>query len=195
MQAAAQVDTVMDPRLWAVSETYAQAMLDLLAEDADAEEFDAELHALQELMDRMPEAKALLCAALLTRRERVELTGRVFAGRVSEKMEALLMLLARNGRFVLLPGIRRSFRHRLNQREGKVEVTVTTAAEVDAEQKRAVADLVREELDAEPLVTWRKDPSLIGGMILRVGDRVIDASVASELRKMTQALLRRKLGG
>ena len=126
---------------------------------------------------------------MLNVRQRRELVGRVFGGRVSERTEALLDVLSRNGRLGLLRGIAGAYRDLLHRREGKVEVSVRTAQPLDDAERKELAGRLREAFGAEPLLRLTVDESVLGGCVVQVGDERFDASVAGELQRMRQRLV------
>lgn len=186
--------SVMEPEAMTLAAVYAQAVLESLPDDQAAEDLAAELDQLLTLMDRIEGFDDLLAASLLNHRQRVELIDRVFRGRVSETLDGLLGVLARHDRLGILRTVAWQYRQMLNKRQGKVEVRLTTAVELDASQTQAVQTALAEALGARPLLTARVDPAILGGSVLRVGDRVYDASVAAELYRMKKLLTERSAG-
>ena len=187
-----EVDTVMNPVGDRIAGVYAEAVLAQLPSDREAEEVAAELDALAELLDQVEGFEDLMTAALIPNAERARMVQRIFHDRVSEPVEALLVVMAGQGRLGLLRALRRVFRSALYRRQGKREVTVFTAGELNAPQRARVAAALADTLRAEPVVTYRVDADLLGGMVVRVGDHVYDASIRSELENL-QGRLRREI--
>jgi len=73
---------------------------------------------------------------------------------------------------------------------GKREVTVVTAVPVAEKHQRRIAAALAETLRAEPVVRWDVDEKLLGGMVVRIGDHVYDASVRAELHRLEGRLAR-----
>ena len=73
--------------------------------------------------------------------------------------------------------------------ESRVEVEITTAAEVAQAQQQALLDALRKRLSRELVVSWKTDPSLVAGAVIRAGDLVIDGSVSGELAQLRQAVV------
>jgi F-type H+-transporting ATPase subunit delta len=193
MTAQAGPKHVMDPEVLHLAGVYADALAQTLPDNDPAESVAEELEGLVALADAEPDLDIGRFAAMLNTAQRESLVRRIFAGRVSDRVEALLMVLARHDRLELIRPVARTFREILNERQGKVEVTVTTARPVDPARRREVAQSLAGTLDAQPLVTWKTDPSLLGGLTIQVGDRVVDASVASRLDGFRDALRNRML--
>jgi F-type H+-transporting ATPase subunit delta len=172
----------------ALAERYAESLMAETDGDAEADAQAAELEALRGAMERVEGLEALLAGGTLGASQRAEVLGRLLGGRVGEKTEALVELMSERGHLGLLKDVAGAFRSRVNARQGKVAVTVTSAAALDAAQVAALERGLSEALGAEAIVAIRVDPSLIGGLVVRVGDRVIDASVAGALNQMRQWL-------
>ena len=92
----------------------------------------------------------------------------------------------------LLRTLRRVFHSKLHVRQGKLEVTVISAVTLSDLQCRHVQQALADALNAEPVLTCRVDPDLLGGVVVQVGDHVYDASIRAELRSV-QTRLRRDI--
>ena len=180
--------SVMDPQGEALAGVYAQGLLDCLPTNDQAEQAAEQLEGIVGLLDRVEGFRELLTAATLSAEERLGSIRRVFHGRILDPAEGLLGLLNRKGRLFLLPQVSAAFRRHLNDREGKVEVFVTSAAPLGAQQRAGVCMLVAEALGAEPVLHALVDPSLVGGLRLRIGDRLYDATVAGRLADLRRGL-------
>ncbi len=191
-QPTRQVETVMDPASVSAATVYVDALLGQLPSDSEAEEVARELDALVELLDKIDGFEALLTAALISSTERCDIVRRIFHDRVSEIVEALLVVMADAGRLGLLRTLRRVFHAKLHVRQGKLEVTVISAVTLSDLQRRHVQQALVESLNAECVMTCRVDPDLLGGVVVQVGDHVYDASIRAELRSV-QARLRRDI--
>jgi len=191
-QPARQPDTVMDPTSVSIAAVYADALLGQLPSNPEAEEVARELDALVDLLDSIEGFEGLLTAALITSADLCEMVRRIFHDRVSEVVEALLVVMADAGRLGLLRTLRRVFRSKLNARQGKLEVTVISAVALSDRQREHIRGALAESLKAEPVLTCRVDPDLLGGVVVHVGDQVYDASIRAEL-KVVQSRLRRDI--
>ncbi len=183
-----QAQSVMDTTGLALAGIYAQALLEIAPDNADAERVAAELAAIASLADGADGLRGLLAPGILTEASQSQLVARIFAGRVSPEVEAFLAVLVRKGRGNLLVSIAAAFRKRLNRRQGKVEVAVTTAVELTGEQRQNLSAVISAVLGAEPLLEVRVDKDILGGLVVRVGDDVFDASLAAELNRMKRRL-------
>ncbi|MCD6364443.1 MAG: ATP synthase F1 subunit delta, partial [Planctomycetes bacterium] len=122
-------------------------------------------------------------------RQRCDLVVRTFGGRVSAPSEALLAVLARRGRLDIIREVAAQLRKALDRRLGRIDVTVTTAFELTTAQRRAIARQLSKALGAEAVVSARVDPKLLGKAVVRIADKVYDASLARGLECLSQKLL------
>ncbi len=101
----------------------------------------------------------------------------------------LFVLLAERDRLVLLPELVDAYRDRLRQAQGVVRAEVTTATALSADQARAIEHSLAVATGSTIDLATRVDPSLVGGLVARLGSTVYDGSVASQLRRMRRRLL------
>ncbi|MCL2701238.1 MAG: ATP synthase F1 subunit delta [Phycisphaerae bacterium] len=190
MDINARHETVLDPTVLRLGDLYAQALLESLPA-AQADAVADELDALEGAMDTVPGARDLLLGFLGRSEDRTRRLERVFAGRVSERVEALLGVLERHGRLTVLPAVIRSFRRRLNDKMGRVAMTLTTAVPLDAAELAEIRASLAASLGVEPMLQTRVDETLIGGAVLRVGDQVFDSSVKNQLEQLRKNIARK----
>lgn len=109
-------------------------------------------------------------------------------GRLSDEAQNLVRLLVANDRLIVLPEIAALYEARKNERQGRLEVHITTAYALQAAQKHALAEALQTRLGCEVTITAEKDPELIGGIRIRAGDLVIDGSVRNQLRQLANQI-------
>jgi len=105
-------------------------------------------------------------------------------GRLNDEAKNLVRLLVANKRLLALPEIAAHFEVRKSERQGRLDVHITTAYALQAAQKAALADALTKRLGREVAITAEKDQELIGGVRIQVGDLVIDGSVRNQLRHL-----------
>ena len=108
---------------------------------------------------------------------------------LDEKGINFLRVAAENGRLKLIPEIADFYEEMQAERSGSIDALVTSAFAVNAAQKKTIAEALKKKFACEVTVKTVTDKSLIGGIIIRAGDVVIDGSVKTELEKITHALL------
>jgi F-type H+-transporting ATPase subunit delta len=113
---------------------------------------------------------------------------RIFEGQVDGEAGNFLKLLVANSRLSLLPSIADIFEAYKAEQEGYVDVEVCTAYEFSEETKQLLAEKLEATLSKKIHMNVTLDPSLIGGVLVRAGDRVIDGSIRGQLQHMQKSL-------
>ena len=98
-------------------------------------------------------------------------------------------LAAENDRLEVIPHIAQSFEAMCAEQGGSIEAQVISAYAVNATQKKSITEALKKKLGREVTITTKTDKSLLGGVIIRAGDIVIDGSVKTQLEKITHSLL------
>jgi F-type H+-transporting ATPase subunit delta len=184
--------TVLDPQAITLGRVYAQALTGLLegARPEDLQSTADELRDIAQLIRQASGGQEFLAGAgkIMNRQQRRAFVERVFAGRVSKPVEQLLGVLAGNGRVELIEAIGRQFADILLQREGVVDVSVTSAVELTDAQRQKLQQVLARALRARPVLHTNVQKDLIGGVVVKVGDTVYDGSVAGDLARLTEAM-------
>jgi F-type H+-transporting ATPase subunit delta len=176
-----------------VAKVYAQSLLELaLASGGDAPaEVGAELDALCEAARADAGFREFLASPMLERVERQASLERILQGKASDLLLRFVLVLNRKGRLGNLLEIGDAFDQLLQERFGKVEVDVFTVqgGQLSDEVTAAVKDRVQGVFGKEAVLHSYRDAAMIGGIKLRIGDQLIDGSVATRLRRMQAAML------
>lgn len=171
----------------ALSRVYASALFDLAmgqGGQAGIEHTLGELEELIELARTQPAFGEFLSSRILAADSRGKSLERILTGRVSDLTRNFLLTLNAKGRLASLPGIVAAFDEKVQEAFGRVEVDVYTASPISPEDLSAIRDRLRATLGKDPIVHPYTDRGMIGGLKLQIGDRLIDASIATRLRKM-----------
>jgi len=184
----ARVHHVLDPISARIADEYARGLLETIEDDDRAERSARQLDELVRIWAQLDGGQVFLAAVLSDRQRAASLVEKAFAGRVCEPIEALLALLARNGRLVLLGRIAEAFRRRLYERQGKLEVVVTTAIRIGDAQIEQLRYAVERSVGRKIILQHRVDPRICGGLKVQIGDKVYDASIDRALRDLRRRL-------
>jgi F-type H+-transporting ATPase subunit delta len=172
-----------------VAIAYARSMLELARESGQMEPIGEEIRALRQIVDAHPLFGQILADPAISTSDREQLLRRVFDGRVSPLVMKFLGLLNEKGRLGLLPSIAGAYDDLVDEQLGKVEVDVTAATQLDAGQLQTVQSAVSTALKKNAVVHNYVDESILGGLILRVQDQLLDGSVRAQLAAMKQLML------
>jgi len=135
-----------------------------------------------------PRVAALLGNPRVTPEELAQLLIGVAGAHLGKHGENLLRTLAVNHRLAYLPEVSTLFDSLKNAAEGVADVTVTTAAPLDAEQRKRLAAALEKRLKRSVRLHGEVDKELIGGAVLRAGDLVIDGSLRTRLERIAYEL-------
>jgi len=175
----------------ALARVYAGALFELADREAGQEAIEralAELEDIVQLAGEDPRFSEFLTSQILPAEKRAASIRTIFEGRVSDLTLRFLLVLNATGRLGHLGAVAAAFDERLQERFGRVEVDVYTAAPIDDDQAGAIESRLRDILDSEPVLHRYVDESMLGGLRLRIGDQLVDASVSTQLRRMRDRL-------
>jgi F-type H+-transporting ATPase subunit delta len=169
---------------------YARALLDVaVKETADLELIERELAQFADLFTQYPLLeKVLLNPAVPLPRKRAAVSDVLAQAKFTPIVSKLLALLADRDRLVLIPDLLAAYRTRLLDYRGVVRAEVTTALALDAGRADAIRHGLATLTGREVRLSTKIDPSIIGGMVARIGSTVYDASVTRQLEKMKERL-------
>lgn len=174
-----------------IDRVYAQALFEMSQAQGNLEAVAAEVDELAELLKAEPELYALLTSRVLGTADRAGVIERLFKGRLSDGLYRFVQVVNAKERTGSLRGILQAFGDLVAESQGLVEVDVYVANRLDKPQADAVAESIGQALGKRVALHQYVEPDLIGGLKIRVGDRLIDGSVATQLklmkRKMTEA--------
>jgi len=177
----------------AVARVYAQSLLELAdaaGGDDKIVETGGELSVIAEMIRDDAEVAEFLRSPIVDSDKRAESLRRVFEGRVSDLVLRFMLVLNGKGRLGEFGAMTSAYDQLVNERMGRVEVDVMTVdGSLGADQLALLAEKVKAKLGQEPVFHQYADESLIGGLVLRVGDQLIDGSVRGQLRRMREELL------
>jgi F-type H+-transporting ATPase subunit delta len=149
-----------------------------------------ELHSfVADVLDANPTVDTFLLSPAVAKRLKIAALEAALPGNASDLLRGLFSVLIRNGRLDLIRGIDAAYRQLLDARAGRVRVKVTVASEPSESQRTALTAALDKVLKQQPVLDVRVDPTLLGGMIVQVGDRVIDSSVRTRLHNLRTLLL------
>jgi F-type H+-transporting ATPase subunit delta len=162
---------------------YAEAAFEIAVRD---DSMGAWLRAFEVAEERLgsPEAMRLLTNPAVSAAERTSVLDRALGADVERAARNLLALLVRRGRFEMLPDLIREFRRLHRRREGIVEATVTSAAPLEPAVVEAIEARIADMTGQRVELSLAVDADLLGGLQVRVGDRLIDASVRGRLERL-----------
>jgi F-type H+-transporting ATPase subunit delta len=172
--------------------TYAEALLKVAEARGQAEAIGEELQSLlRDVLEQHPGIEAFFADPTLSRERKDAALAKVFGPTASPLFADFLRVLNRKDRLGLVKLIAIAYRSLRDEAANRVRVLVEAAATLTEAQEAEVAKTLATTLGKTPIVVVRLSPELIGGMIVRVGDKVFDTSVRTKLLTLKNQLTAR----
>lgn len=169
-----------------VGAVYADALYALCIETDTLEPVYTALGESLAVFDDNPQLYELLSVPTIGTEEKLALVKRLFSGQ--DYVTALLSMLTERGRISALPQVYEAFNAHYREAKNMAEMVVTTCVPLsDPLRKKLVANL-QKRFGKDVQLTERIDPSLLGGMVVRYGDTVLDSSIKTQLETLRKQL-------
>ena len=173
----------------AIARTYSRALLQVAEEKSRAEEVLEELGWLAQYASENEPFEQFISNPLLDPGNRAGSIEKMFRGKLSDVLVDALQVMNRKGRTDILPAVAEAYRQDYRDARGRVDVSVSTAVPLSDELRQRLQATLAEETGKTPELHEEVIPDLIGGIVLRIGDQKVDASVKNEVRKYRKLLL------
>ncbi len=168
---------------------YAQALSDLAEESGSAEAVAADMQALREVLDAAPDFARFIASPLYGVERQVAVLQAVAEKLgLQDIVRRFLELLARNRRLALLPDVVAAWQRLQVERRGEVSVEAITATPLSGSQQKKLQAELKKSLGQAVEIRNSVDPDILGGLVLRIGSRMIDASVRQRLNALKGVL-------
>ncbi len=172
-----------------VAEPYAQAYMALAQSHDLIDQFGTDAEALLQLLHESEDLRQFLATPIIKPSQKKAVLEQVTRGQVHPYTHNFLLLLVDRRRIQFLENILKQFQALLRELRKTVLAEVTSAVDLTEEQQQAVRDRVLALTGAQQVeLQTRIDPDLIGGVIIKVGSQVIDASLRGQLRRISLQL-------
>jgi F-type H+-transporting ATPase subunit delta len=174
----------------AIGEIYAQALINEAQKQNALAEITEDVRGIGTVLKTNAAFKAFAESLSVSEEERTAALDKIFQGRVHPLTLNTLKSLARRDRFMFIGGLVEGFEEILKKMSGHVDVELRSSSELSADVLTRVKNAVSRSIGHEAVINVKIDPTLIGGMQLRIGDTLIDGSVATQLGKIEDQLKR-----
>jgi F-type H+-transporting ATPase subunit delta len=181
-----------DPSSRAVARTYADSLLDAAGTGTEGVLEDLGSF-VDDVLDKLPDLREVFFSRVIGRDEKIRLIDQVFAPRTSPTVANFLRVLVRHDRLELVGLIVREARLRQEIRSGKQRVQIRTALPLNDQARDRLRKRLAELLPFDPILETQVDPSLIGGIVIRVADTVYDSSLVTRVAQLRERIRQRSL--
>ena len=181
----------LDEQELAVAAVYARALLRLARDRVEADQIEEQLADLAGLLDAEPDLDGYLSSPLVDDEARSAALEKAFRNRANPLVVNTLQVMNAKGRLGLLRALAEAFRLENEHRRGEVDVEVTTAIELSEDLRRRIAVTASRYAGKTARLIEKVEPDLLGGLVLKIGDRKIDSSLARRIHDARENLFRR----
>lgn len=172
-----------------VSNVYGDALFELATEESKVDALKEEAEGILLTIKENPEFSQMMNHPKINKEEKLEIIESIFKGRVSDEMVGLLRMLEEKGHIGDVQAVLTYFINRVFEYKNIGRAVVSTPTELTEGQK---ADVMKRLLETTSYVSfevdYKVDPELIGGMVIRIGDRVVDSSIKTQILKLQREL-------
>lgn len=177
------------------ADVYAAALFSLASEANCVESVQNELNELVKLQREDADFRAFLTSSAFSEDVRAASLERMLRGKLSDLTLNTLLVMNRNGRCGLNEALRRSFELRAQAENKQVEARVVSALQLSDAERKKIEAVIAEVSGKSPLVEYRVDPEILGGLIVQVGDLRYDNSLSRQLREAHRRIRERSERG
>jgi ATP synthase F1 delta subunit len=170
-----------------IARVYAEALFEVAKEKGKLDEIREQLGQFADALAQSHEMQVYFFSPYFSSAEKKEGIGRVLSG-ADEELVNFLELLAEKHRMPVMFRIRRHFDELWKRENKKIDVTVTSATELDPEVVKQIGKEIEEQTGQSVELSSRVDDSILGGLVLQVGNMVLDASIRNRLEKLRKSV-------
>lgn len=163
---------------------YAKALLGAGEESGNTDQLLEQLSSVADAVSAEPKFADALLSPRMATEEKLQLVDRIFGSKVDHQLLHFLKVLVNKGRFDCLPAISAAAQTLSDERGGQIQASLTTAEAVDDGVRDAIAEEISKKLGKKVRLDSNVDPSIVGGIVVRVGDTVYDSSVVGQLQQI-----------
>ncbi|MFS0555740.1 F0F1 ATP synthase subunit delta [Brevibacillus sp. 179-C9.3 HS] len=170
----------------AVGKRYARALFEVASERSKIDQVETDLGAIVQAIEGNEDLKKIMLHPHIAADAKATLADELFKSHVAEETFNFLNVLIENGREVDLFDIYRSFVQLANEARGFADAVVTSAKPLSTEEQNELAEKFGQTLNKKLRLTTVVDPTILGGIIIKIGDRLYDGSLKTKLETFAQ---------
>ena len=167
-----------------VASRYAKSILDLAQEKGTLEQVKTEMEEIAKVIKSSSELKAVLANPIVKTDKKQNILKALFEGKVSTEVSSFFDIMVRKGRGELVYATALEFIREYNELKGIVKAEVISAQPLSAANIQSLGNTIAQQINANVILTNKVDTSLIGGFVIKVGDKQLDESIAGKLNKL-----------
>ena len=176
-----------------IARVYASSLVELGQEKKILPDMEEEIRFVADLVAKNKDLRHFLLSPGIARDTKKDFIEKIFNGKLSDHMVNFLKVLIDNDRQACIVEINEALAALLDDVNNRQRVTIITSVDLDSSMKSKLSTKLKDVLKKEIIFKEEIDPSILGGIIIKVGDTVIDGSLAKDLRNIKNNLLNSKV--
>ncbi|MGB3182504.1 MAG: ATP synthase F1 subunit delta [Cyclobacteriaceae bacterium] len=172
-----------------VASRYAKSLLELSVEKGLLEDIQKDMRLFSDTVNENREFELLLKNPVVTPSKKLTILKRIFEGKVNNMTLQFFAIITRKSRESFLPLIAKEFKTQYNTHKGIQRAEVITTFPLSESLRSEFLSIIKRETGKEIELTEIVDPSILGGFVLKIGDRQIDDSLSSKLKELRYKMI------
>jgi F-type H+-transporting ATPase subunit delta len=174
-----------------VASRYAKSLIDMAEEQNSLEKIKGDIASFVRVVKENPQLHAVLRNPIIGPDKKTAILDQLFGQTLDPLVLSYFKIVVSKGRSEILYATAKEFINEYNRRKAIFKATVTSAVPLSAENIKQIEQVVREATKGEVILDTKVDPDIIGGFILKVGDKQFDTSISSSLNKLRKEFAQR----
>ncbi len=173
-----------------ISKTYGDALFDVALEDGTMDALTEEVQTLSKVFKENEELSRFISHPKVSKTDKIQMIEHVFKGRFSDTLVGFLVLIIDKGRYQEIFSIMEYYMDRVREHKKIGVVWVTSALTLSKKQQEKIKQSLLATTQYNKLqIQYTVDKTILGGLIIRIKDRVVDNSIRSQIKAMTKAVI------
>lgn len=168
---------------------YSKALYNMTKADTQLNDYAKALNEIARLMQETPTFSAFLMQPFVKPEAKMQMLAKLFKNKTDQKLLHFLNFLLKKKRIGLVPSIAEEYSRVVNEKLGQLEVDVTTCIPIDDHTKEAIRKTFEKTYRKKVFMHYKIDPKILGGMVCKIGNKVMDGSLKAQLAKLKEDLL------
>ncbi len=173
------------------AKTYADALIKMSQDGIMSnEDILSELNTISKIINSSDDLKKVLTTPTVSIGKKLEIIDDIFINQINLRILNFLKIIAEKNRFNELEEIIESYKQKLDEINNIKNVTIIAAVDVSDKYKQKIITKLQEKLNKKIRAQWQKDEAIIGGLLIRIDDNVIDTSIKNKLENLSKNIIK-----
>ena len=171
-----------------VAKRYSAALLDLCGKELSKEVIFTQITDVKKSLDNSVDLQKVIFSPIVSGDEKKNILDKIFGSDLNKTILNFLKLLVDKNRFDIFNSVVAEFRKEINKQEGLLEIGITSAIELNEHEKAMIKVKLENILNKQVELEWDYDSSIIGGLMFKIEDNIIDCSIKHKLQEIKREI-------